>query len=131
VGQAADHPVGSLVQVGVQPQQLAGLVAVPPQGLLERGDQCLPLLALDGRAIGEGLAGDHAEPAGDLLAAGSGEQSAALDVDACVDEGCRDPSGQVLQLVGCVGVGAGGQVQVVDLAGFADRFGLDLPPDLR
>jgi hypothetical protein len=93
VGQAADHPVGALVQVGIQPQQLAGLVAVQPQGLLERGDQRLPLPALGGGAVGEGLAGDHAEPAGDLLAAGSGEQPAALCVDARVDEGRRDPLG--------------------------------------
>jgi hypothetical protein len=61
-------------------------VAVQSQGLLERGDQRLPLLALGGGAVGEGLAGDHAEPAGDLLAAGRGEQPAALGVDACVDK---------------------------------------------
>ena len=115
VGQAADHPVGALVQVGVQLQELAGLVAVQSQGLLEGGDQRLPLLALGGGPVGEGLAGDHAEPAGDLPAAGPGEQAAALDVDARVDEGRRDPLGQVLQLVGCVGAGAGGQVEVVDL----------------
>jgi hypothetical protein len=40
------------VQVGGQPQELAALVAVQPDGLLERGDQRLPLLALIGGAVG-------------------------------------------------------------------------------
>jgi hypothetical protein len=131
VGQAADHPVGPLVQVGVQSLEVAGLVAVQPQRLLERGDQRLPLLALCCVPVGEGVAGDHAEPPGDLLAAGPGEQATALDVDARVDEGGRDALGQVLQLVGRVGAGAGGEVQVVDLVDFTDRFNPDLPSDLR
>jgi hypothetical protein len=38
--------------------------------------------------------------------------------------------GEVLQVVGHVLPGGGGQVQVVDLIDFTDRFGLDLPSDL-
>ena len=55
------------------------------------------------------------EPAGDLAAAGAGEQPGALDVDAGVDEGGGDALGEVLQLVGDLGAGAGGEVEVVDL----------------
>jgi hypothetical protein len=54
VGQAADHPVGPVVQVGAEADEVAGLVAVQPQGLLERGDQRLPLLALRCGPVGNG-----------------------------------------------------------------------------
>ena len=54
VGQAADHAVGALVQVGGQAHEAAGRMAVQPQRLLEGGDQGLPFLALDGGAVGEG-----------------------------------------------------------------------------
>ena len=38
-----------------------------------------------------------------------------FDVDAGVDERGRQPFGEVLQLVGHLGAGAGGQVEVVQL----------------
>ena len=55
VGQAADHPVGALVQVAGQFQELPGGMAVQPQGLLEGGDERLPFLLLGGGPASEGL----------------------------------------------------------------------------
>src|SRR5215218_11081396 len=69
VGQAADHPAGALVQVAVQPDQRARPVTVEPQGVLQGGDQALPLAG-----VGERDGGDQPEPAGELLAAGAGKQ---------------------------------------------------------
>ena len=43
------------------------------------------------------------------------EQPVALDVDAGVDEGGGDPLGEVLEHVRCLGAGAGGEADVVDL----------------
>ena len=42
--------------------------------------------ALESRAMRDGLGWEHGEPPGDLPAAGAGEQVAAFDVDAGVDE---------------------------------------------
>ncbi len=115
VGQAADHAAGAVVQVlGDADQAVRGVVA-QAQGLLEGGDQGLPLLPLGGGGVAEGCGGDGGEPAGDLPAAGAGEQSDPFDVDAGVDERGGQPLGEVLQLVGDLGAGSGGQVEVVQL----------------
>jgi hypothetical protein len=84
-------------QVPGELEQGAGLVVVQPQGFLQRGDQCLPL----GMA-GERAGADQGAAPGELLAAHAGEQPAALDVDAGVDE----RGGQVL---GEVRSGPGGR----------------------
>ena len=69
VGQAADHAAGALVQVAVERGQGAGRMLVQPQGVFQGGDQALPF-----GGVGERGRGDQGEPAGDLLAAGAGEQ---------------------------------------------------------
>jgi hypothetical protein len=71
------------VQVAGVAGQGAWLVVVQPQGAFEGGDQALPL-----GIAGERAGVDQHAPAGDLLAPYPGEQ-AALDVDAGVDERCR------------------------------------------
>ena len=64
---------------------------------------------------GERAGADHGEPAGDLLAAGAGQQPGALDVDPGEHERGRDALGEVFQRVGRFRAGAGGDVEVVDL----------------
>ena len=81
----------------------------------QSGDQRPPLRALLGGAVGERGGGDDGEPAGDLAAADAGEQALRLDIDAGIDERGRQPFGEVLQLVGHLRAGAGGQVEVVQL----------------
>src|SRR5216683_3082902 len=114
--QAADHAAGAAVQVLLEPGQGTGLVAVQAEAVFQGGDQPGP-----GVAAGERAGPDHAEAPGDLLAAGAGQQPGALDVDAGVDERGRDPLGEVLEHVGCLGAGTGGEADVVDLIHFTDR----------
>ncbi|WP_035956759.1 hypothetical protein [Parafrankia sp. EUN1f] len=126
VGQAADHPAGALVEVAVERGERPGGVVVQAQGLLECGDEGFPLVG-----VGERGCFDQAVAAGDLPAAGAGEQAVAFDVDASEDEGRGDALGEVLQRVGDLGAGAGGQGQVVDLVDFTDRCRPNLPSGLR
>jgi hypothetical protein len=126
VGQAADHPAGALVQVSGLGRQRAGLVAVQPQGGLQRRDQLGPFLP-----VGERAGADQLAAPGELAAAGAGEHPAPLDVDPGVDEGRGQVLGEVLQVVRQVLPGRGAVVEVVDLVDFTDRSGLDLPSDLR
>src|SRR5216683_1874912 len=114
--QAADHAAGAAVQVLLEPGQGTGLVAVQAEAVFQGGDQPGP-----GLAAGERAGADHAESPGDLLAPGPGQQPVALDVDAGVDERGRDPLGEVLEHVGCLGAGTGGEADVVDLIHFTDR----------
>ena len=121
VGQAADHAAGALVQVAAEADEAPGAVCAEPQGLLEGGDEGVPVLPLGLGAVAERRGGDGGEPGGDLPAADAGEQPDPFNVDAGVDEGDREPLGEVLQLVGGLGPGAGGQVQVVDLIDLSRR----------
>ena len=73
------------------------------------------MLALFGGAVGERVGRDDGEPSGDLTAAGAGEQALGFDLDSGVDERGGQPFGEVFELVGDLGAGAGGQVEVVDL----------------
>ena len=82
---------------------------------LQNGDQRTPLPALGAGAIGKGRGRDDGEPAGDLAAAHTGEQALHLQIDAGINECGRQPFGEVLQLVGHLRPGAGGQIQVVQL----------------
>ena len=66
-------------------------------------------------AIGKGRGRDDGEPAGDLAAAHTGEQDLHLHIDAGINEGGRQPFGEVLQLIRHLRPGAGGQIQVVQL----------------
>jgi hypothetical protein len=91
-------------------------VAVQPQAVLQRGDQRGPLLVLAERA-----GADDAEPADDLFPAGAGQQPGAVQADSRVEEGGRDPFGEVLQGVGGFCASAGGGVEVVELVDFTDR----------
>jgi hypothetical protein len=91
-------------------------VAVQPQAVFEGGDQGGPFLA-----EGERPGADEAEPPGDLLAAGAGQQPGAFQADPRIDEGGGDPLGEVLQRVGGFGVGPGGGVEVVQFIDFTDR----------
>ena len=113
--QAADHAAAAVVQVVVEAHQAAGAVPVQAQQGFQSGDQRPPLVALRGRAVREGCGGDDAEPAGDLAAAHTGEQALHFDIDAGIDKGGRQPFGEVLQLIGHLRTGAGGQVEVVQL----------------
>jgi hypothetical protein len=70
---------------------------------------------------GKGPRADHGEPAGDLLAAGARQQPGALDVDPGEHEGGGDALGEVLQRVGGLGAGPGGDVEVVYFIDFTDR----------
>lgn len=83
---------------------------------------------------GERAGIDQHAAAGDLFAAHPGEQPGPLDVDTDVDERRGQMLGEVLQVVGHVLTGGGGQIQVVDLVdqnevdpgfghGLADRVG--------
>ena len=54
--------------------------------LFEGGDQGAPRVALLDGGVAERFGGDGREPAGDLAAAGAGEQPDPFDVDAGVDE---------------------------------------------
>src|SRR6266516_1206500 len=63
--QAAEHAAGAAVQVVRERDEGAVLVAVEPQGSLDRGDESGPFLAR-----GERAGRDEGEPAGDLVAAG-------------------------------------------------------------
>ena len=87
-------------------------------------------LAHSGLARERAGADQHAA-AGDLLAAHPGEQPGPFDVDAGVGERRREVLGEVLQVVGHVFPGAGGQVQVVDLIDFTDRRESKVASDLR
>src|ERR1035441_1098239 len=108
--QAPDHPASPLMEVGGELGEAPWLVPVQPEAAFERGDQGGPLAV-----AGEGPGADHGEPAGDLLASGSGEQACPLDADPREHEGGGDALGEVLQGVGRLGAGAGGDVEVVDL----------------
>ena len=90
-------------------------MAVQAQQGFQSGDQRPPLVALVAGAVGERRGGDEGEPAGDLAAADTGEQALRFDIDPGIDERGRQPFGEVLQLVGHLRAGAGGQVEVVDL----------------
>jgi hypothetical protein len=74
--EAADHAAGALVQVLRLGGQGAGLVAVQPQGRLQRRDELGPF-----GAVGERPGTDQLAAAGELAAAGAGEDPAPLDVD--------------------------------------------------
>lgn len=63
----------------------------------EGGDEGPPVLPLTVGAVGERPGGDGGEPAGDLFAAGAGEQVGPLDVDAGVDKRGGDPLGEVFE----------------------------------
>jgi hypothetical protein len=126
VGQAADHAAGALVQVPGLGGQRAGLMAVQPQGGLQRGDQLGPFLP-----VGERAGADQLAAPGELPAAGAGEHPGPFDVDPGVNKGRGQVLGEVRQMVGQVLPGRGAVVEVVDLIDFTDRFGLDLPSDLR
>jgi len=69
------------VQVVRERDEGAVLVAVEPQGSLDRGDEGGPFPA-DGERAGR----DEGEPAGDLVAAGAGQQGPAVQSDPGVDE---------------------------------------------
>lgn len=96
-------------------------MVVQPQYGFQGADEGAPGLPVRSRRVGERGGGDNGEPPGDLAAAGAGEQALVLDVDARVGEGSGESFGEVLQLVGGFGAGAGGQVQVVQLVDFTDR----------
>jgi hypothetical protein len=124
--QAADHPAGAAVQVVRERDEGAVFVAVEPQGAFEGGDEGGPFLA-----GGERAGRDEGEPAGDLVAAGAGQQGPAVQPDPGVDEGGRQPFGKILQGVGRLGAGPGGHVQVVQLVDFTDRGESQMASDLR
>src|SRR5204862_4396560 len=106
--QASDHAAGALVQVAVEFGQRSRPVPVQPQTVFQSGDQSCPLWIL-----GEWSGADHAEPAGDLLAAGAGQQSGAVQADPGICEGGWDSLAQVFQGVGCFCARAGPGVEVV------------------
>jgi hypothetical protein len=58
-----------------------------------------PTGALLGGAVGERGRRDQGEPAGDLPSPDPGEQALGLDVDTGIDEGGREPLGEVFELV--------------------------------
>ena len=64
VGQAADHAAGALVQAPGLGGQRAGLVAVQPQGGLQRRDELGPLVPVGERAGADQLAAPSELPAG-------------------------------------------------------------------
>ena len=72
---------------------------------------------------------DQDAPARDLLAADPGEQAGALDIDAGVDEGGGQVLGEVLQVVGHILAGSGGEIEVVDLVD-QDQVAAGLDEDL-
>jgi hypothetical protein len=115
LGQAADHAGGAAVEILVQGHECARYVAVQAQHRLERGDQRLPVRPLCGGAIGERRRADEGESSCDLSAADAAEQALGFDFDAGVDEGGGQSFGEVLELVGHLGAGAGGEADVVDL----------------
>ena len=80
------------MQVVRERDEGAVLVAVEPQRAFESGDESDPFLA-----GGERGGRDQGEPAGDLIAAGAGQQCPAVQADARVDEGDRQPFGEVFQ----------------------------------
>jgi hypothetical protein len=131
LGQAADHAAGALVEVFVERDERAGGVVVQPEQAFQGGDQRSPGGALFGGAVGERRRGDEGEPAGDLPASDAGEQALGFDLDAGVDERRGQPFGEVFELVGDLGAGAGGEVEVMDLVDFTDRGSLDTGSDLR
>jgi hypothetical protein len=131
VGEAAEHAAGAAVEELAVAGQRAGLVVVQGQGPLEGGDERTPVAAFGFAAEGERPGGEDGEPAGDLAAAGPAEQPGLLDFHAGVDEGGGDLLGEVLELVGNLGAGAGGEVEVVYLIGFTDRRSVDTGSELR
>ena len=80
VGQAADLAAGALVQVPGLGGQRAGLVAVQPQGRLQRRDELGPFFP-----VGERAGADQLAAPGELAAAGAREHPAPFDVDPGVD----------------------------------------------
>jgi hypothetical protein len=64
------------VQVVRERDEGAVLVAVEPQGAFQGGDEGGPFLA-----GGERAGGDEGEPAGDLVAPGTGQQGPAVQSD--------------------------------------------------
>src|SRR4029077_11586037 len=113
--QAADHAAAATVQVFVDAHQAADAVALQAQERFQSGDQRPPLVALGAAAVSEGRGGDEGEPAGDLAAAHTGEQALRFDINTGIDKRGRQPFGEVLQLVGHLRAGTGGQVEVVQL----------------
>src|SRR5690606_16443144 len=81
LGEAADQTAGAVVQIGVERKKGAGTMAVQSQGLLQRPDHGLPLLAVPPVASPEGLGGDDGVPARDLGSPCALEQGAGLDVE--------------------------------------------------
>src|SRR6266516_1462061 len=110
VREAADHAGGALVEIAFGPEQGSGGVAAQPQRLFEGRDESFPF-----GAARERVGGDQTEASSDLPSSGAGEQALAFDVDPGVDECGGDAFGEVLEGVGYVRAGAGGQGQVVDL----------------
>ena len=74
------------MQVVRERDEGAVLVAVEPQGSLDRGDEGGPFLA-----GGERAGRDEGEPSGDLVAARAGQQRPAVQPDPGVDESGRQP----------------------------------------
>jgi len=114
------------VQVAGELDQFPAPVMVEPQAAVQRRDGRDPFLA------GRECAGrDQGEPSGDLGAARAGQQRSAVQSDARLNKCGGQPFGEVFQRVGRFGACAGAHVQVVQLVGFTDRTGPDLPSDLR
>jgi hypothetical protein len=116
-----DHAAGALIEVVREFDEGVLDVVAQAQSGFQCGDQRAPGVALFDGAVGERVGVDQGEPAGDLAAADACEQADGVQFDSGVGERGRESFGEVLELVGDLGAGAGGQVEVVDLVDFTDR----------